>query len=59
MKKLPEKVFIILQEENTKDEFLNAHENIEDILPLGEPNKVGIYELKEVKQYQYKLAEVH
>ncbi|KKK55780.1 hypothetical protein LCGC14_3071120 [marine sediment metagenome] len=56
MKKLPKKLFVIREEEGNENEFLNAQNKMEDIVPLGEPSLVGVYELKETIKAEYKLV---
>lgn len=46
MKKLPKKIYVKLEKENSNDYFLSAQETT-DVWDHGD--KLGIYELKEVR----------
>lgn len=46
--KLPKEIIVSCEEEGNQDEFLEVHENIDDVAVIGERKKVGRYVLKEV-----------
>ena len=49
MKKLPEVLYISVEEEGTEDEFVQASLSVNDVpMVIGETRKVGIYKLSRV-----------
>ena len=48
MKKMPKEIVVSLDNEGTKDEFLNAHENAHEAAEHGEKKRCGVYVLKEL-----------
>lgn len=46
-KKLPQEIVVTLDNEGTKDEFLNAHFNAHEATEHGVIKRAGVYVLKE------------
>lgn len=53
----PKKLFVSKNEVRTENEYFNAQEEIEDVVELGDPQEIAVYELKEVKTCFYKFTD--